>query len=228
MIPRFRCGRGGLVCGTVLAAAGAMVSALSGCQLFGVLAKTYEDTGSKDVAPEYTGLNGKTFAVVVVVDPSLMPTNPGLTDYVLGKMTERLADPTHDTGATGYLNAVDVARYTVQNPGWTAKAVTEIGKDLGVDTLIWVEITEYRFHEPGNPYVYDAIAGGTVGVFDLTSPTPTEFAFRKSISVTAPDKKRTPVGDIPYEAVNTLLARRFVDRASWPFYSHEELNRLTY
>jgi len=228
MNPRIRRGTGGIVRGMVLVLGTLAFFALPGCQFFGVLAKTYEDTGSKDVAPEYTGLNGKTFAVVIVVDPSLMPTNPGLPDYVLGKMTERLADPAHDTGATGYVAALEVARYMVRNPGWTARPVTEIGKDLGVEALIWVEITEYRFHEPGNPYVYDAIAGGTVGVFDLTSPTPSEFAFRKSISVTAPDKKRTPVGDIPYEAVNTLLARRFVDRASWAFYTHEELNRLTY
>lgn len=201
---------------------------LPGCQLAGVLAKTWEDTGSKDVAPEYAGLHGKTFAVLVAVDPALTPTNPGVGDYILNRITERLADPTHDTGATGYVSAAEVGRYAIQNPGWTARSVKDIGKDLGVDVLIWVELTEYRFHEAGNPYVYDAIAGGSVGVFDLTSTTPSEYAYRKSISVTAPDKKRVPTTDIPFEAVNTLLARRFVDRVSWAFYTHEEANRIQY
>jgi hypothetical protein len=91
-----------------------------------------------------------------------------------------------------------------------------------VDCVVIVEIDEFQLHDPGNMYTWDGVASGTVGVFDVTGPLPNEFAFRKVVTVRFPDQKGQSPDAMPGDMVSTELLRRFIDRAVWPFYTHEE------
>lgn len=104
----------------------------------------------------------------------------------------------------------------------------EIAKALGVDRLVVVEVLEFRFHEPGNQYVWDGLASGTLGVYERGGPIPDEFAFRKQVNVAFPDKKGSTPQDIPEATVAERLQTRFVDRLVWPFYEHQEPYYPTY
>jgi hypothetical protein len=66
------------------------------------------------------------------------------------------------------------------------------------------------------------VAAGSVGVNEWTRPCPDEFSFEKPIKVTFPDKDGYGPEDLERAAVATELARRFVDRVTWMFYSHQE------
>ena len=51
---------------------------------------------------------------------------------------------------------------------------------------------------------------------------PEEFAFEKPVKVQFPDKDGYGPTELASGVVSTELARRFVDRATWMFYLHEE------
>jgi hypothetical protein len=57
---------------------------------------------------------------------------------------------------------------------------------------------------------------------------PDDFRFQKRINVKFPDAGGYGPADIPLAAVNTELTNRFVQRATWLFYDHEEANKLKY
>ena len=98
----------------------------------------------------------------------------------------------------------------------------ELAKELGVERLIVVEVIEYRLTEPGNQYLWDGVAAGTVGVIEADTSISDEFAFEKSVRVTFPDKQGYGPSDFSRQELTTALALRFLDRVTWPFYNHQE------
>lgn len=201
----------------------AVAAAPAGCQIVGVAAENYKRESTRPVKAEYEGLAGKSFAVVVVADRSTQAEHPGLTDYLTGKITERLATPTNKPTPGGYVPAADVLKYLYDHPSWTVRSRSELATELGgVERLVVIEVQEYRLHDPGNAYVWDGLAAGTVSVYDPTSSTPDFPAFEKGITVKFPDKTGTGPDQLSSAVVNTELARRFVDRTSWLLYEHQE------
>lgn len=199
-----------------------MLSALPGC-FVGALVESYRENSTRTVEAKYKGLEGKSFAVVVTATPGIEAEQPGLVGYVTERVTGMLARAEHNTGATHFVQPADVLRFIYNTPGWEAKPMPEVSAELGgVDALVYIEITGFRLNDPGNQYTWDGLATGTVGVFDLTSTVPNEYAYRETIQVDFPDKRGQGPETFSRAVVSTELARRFVDRASWPFFDHEE------
>jgi hypothetical protein len=205
------------------------LAAMPGCQLVSGMMRSYEESVPKSVPPIWEGLKGKTIGVMVAIDPTLHTKFPDMEAYLVRQVTDRLADPKNDSGVTGYTRVAEVIAYSSNNPGWIAKAATELGEALGgVDCVVIVEVDEFRLYDPGNMYTWDGEASGSVGVFDLTSPLPNEYAFRKAIRVTFPDDVGTSPDMMPGDFVSSALLRRFIDRATWPFYTHDEAYHSKY
>lgn len=214
----------------VLAAAVALPAGLGGCvvgQLVGGMAASAQRSGSKTVKAKYTGLKGKTFAVIVAADRSIQADHPAIVEVVTNEITRRLVE---HAGASGVVPAADVLRYQFQNPGWVARSPTELQADFGVDRLILVDLQEYTLTDPGNAYIWAGVAGGLVQVLEAGTEQGTagEFAFKESIRVRFPDEQGTTASSVPASTVQLELTRRFVRRASWLFYDHEEPNIITY
>lgn len=212
---------------TAVGAAAAMLLAGTGCQLFSGLAESYYRSSKEEIATEWDGLKGKTVGVLVAMDPALHTQFPQMELYVLTKVTERLArvdaEKGHDTGITGITGINTALSYSANHPGWITKDSKELAEALGgVDCVVIVEVDELQLHDPGNMYTWDGVASGSVGVYDVTGPLPSEFAFRKGVTVRFPDQKGHSPESMPGDMVSTELLRRFIDRAVWPFYVHEE------
>ncbi|MBS0198220.1 MAG: hypothetical protein JSR77_15815 [Planctomycetes bacterium] len=196
---------------------------MPGCTTIGFMAESYRKDSTHEIKAEYTGLAGKSFAVVVSADRLIQADHPGLIDRLTKQITTRLCESKNVPRAGGYVPAEKVLRFTYDNPGWAAKPFSELAKNLGgVDRLVYIEITEYRLNEPGNAYEWDGLAAATVSVVESESATPDEFAFQKSVSVKFPDTKGFTPASLTQSAVTTVLASRVVDRASWLFYDHQE------
>lgn len=205
------------------------LGALAGCQLVGGAIENYKKDSTHEVKAEYRGLEGRSFAVVVAADRSIQSDHPSLVDYMTAKVTERLSSGTITPVAGGYVPAADVLRYLYDNPAWTTRPMAEVARGLGgVDRIVFIELTEYQLREPGNTYEWDGVASGTLAVLELDSPTPEQFAFQKSLSVRFPDGKGYGPDQLSASTVMTELARRFVDRATWPLYDHPEPYYPTY
>ncbi len=200
--------------------------ALGGCAigaLVGGMAQSYKKSSTHTVKPETKVLDGKSFAVLVNTDRSIEEAAPGISATLLSRITEILANPQNDAGATGVVPPAMVIQYTYDHPGWRAKSMEDLAKDLGgAQRLVFVELTEFRTTEPGNKYLYDGVAAGSVSVVEADSKLADYYTFERSILVKFPDEQGHRPEEIPEAGVRTELMRRFVDRVTWPFITHQE------
>ncbi len=212
-----------------LAAALCLLAAgTGGCQLIGFFAvgmKEARDARPRKIEAQYKGLEGKSFAVVVAADRLVQAEHPGVVEELTARITERLET---GSGASGRIPADKLLAHLYSNPRWVAMPRGELAKDFGVDRLIMVELLEFRLNEPGNQYLWEGVAAATVGVIEADAPLPDEYTFERPIRVTYPDKQGFGQTDMSAEAVASVLMKRFVDRASWLFYAHDETGNMKY
>lgn len=197
--------------------------ALSGCQLVGGAIENYKRDSTHMIEAEYTGLAGRSFAVVVVADRGMEMENPGLTDYLTRTITDRLANTANVPKAGAFAPSDQVLKYVYNNPSWPIKPRTALAADLGgVQRIVHVELSEFRLNEPGNSYEWDGVATARLSIIEVDGARPDDFAFERMISVKFPGKKGMGPNDMTRSTVSTALAYRLVDRTTWLLYNHEE------
>jgi len=191
--------------------------------LIGGMTESYRRTSTKEVKAETDVLEGKSFAVLVTADRSIEEAAPGISATLVSRVTQILADPNNDAGTTGVVPPAMVIQYMYDHPGWRAKSMEDLAKELGgVQRLVFVEVSEFRTTEPGNKYIYDGVAAGSVAVVEADSKLADYYSFERTILVKYPDEQGRRPEEIPEAAVRTELMRRFVDRVVWPFMTHQE------
>lgn len=209
----------------------ATLGSLGGCIVgaaIGGMAESYRRTGKHAVPAEYPGLRGKSYAVVVTADRIIQAQHPGLVGRITRTVNDRLAHPDNNVGASAFIPSQDLLNVLYETPQWPAMARGEVAKLLGVDRLIVIELFEYRLHEPGNQYVWDGAAAGSVAVYEADSGMPDDPIYEKSIRVAFPDGTGYMSTEISQATVTSELSRRFINRAAWLFYDHEEENVIPY
>ncbi|MEZ6242859.1 MAG: hypothetical protein R3B57_07420 [Phycisphaerales bacterium] len=207
------------------------LGALGGCIVgaaIGGMAESYRRTGKHKVEAEYQGLRGKSYAVVVTADRLVQAQNPGLIGRVTTVVNDRLAHPDNNVGASAYIPSQDLLNVLYETPQWPAMARGEVAKLLGVQRLIVIELTEYHLHEPGNQYVWEGAAAGSVSVYESDSGLPDDPIYDKAIRVTFPDGTGYMSTEMSQATVTSELSRRFINRCAWLFYDHEEENVIPY
>lgn len=203
-------------------------AALPGCFIpaaIGGMAESYHRTGKSKFQAEYTGLAGKSFAVVATGSRMMEADHPGLTARLIQRINDRLilnANPAYA------IPSGDLLTVLYNTPQWPAMTRGEVAEMLGVERLVVVEIIEYSLHEPGNQYVWDGVASVLVTVYESDSGLPDDPVYEKAIRVTFPDARGFMRTDIPEAAVTSELSNRVVNRVAWLFYDHEEPNAIPY
>lgn len=207
--------------------AGALVAACglgsAGCALFGVFGIAEQERRRNariKVPPMYTGLEGKSFAVVVEAPQTLEMTYPEVVPQITMTVADRLKE---HAGAAAYVPG-DVSYAMMRNqPGLMMKSYKAVAEELdGVDRLVWITLDEFRLHDSGNRYLWSGVASGSVMVIDAESALDDDIVFESAIRVTFPDTPGVTRDEQTEAQVGYELLRRFINRASWPFYEHEE------
>lgn len=217
-----------LVIPTCLVGLGFALAGSGGCvvgELAGYLAESARREGSTTIPAEYGGLKDRSFAVIVTADRVIQADHPAVIARLTTEISKRLAQ---NVGAAAFVPGEEVLQYTYNHPRWSTMPPGELATALGVQRLVFIELTEYRLNDPGNQYLWQGVATGTVGVIEADSTVPDEMAFQKQVTVKFPTKDGYGPADIPRAGVNSELTRRFIDRASWLFYAHDEKNIIEY
>jgi len=209
-------------CAGALAAVIAL-GAGGGCALFGaagIMAEEARRNAKVKVPPLYEGLEGKTFAVVVEAPQTLEMTYPEVVPRITVAVADRLKE---HSGATAYVPG-DVSYAMVRNnPGLLMRSYKAVAEELDdVDRLVWITLDEFRLHDAGNRYLWKGVASGSVMVIDAESALEDDIVFERAIRVAYPDIQGVSRDDQNEAQVGFELLRRFINRASWPFYEHEE------
>lgn len=200
----------------------------TGCQLVGFVGSSVYRAGSTQVKAKYTGLTDRNFAVIVAADRAIQADFPDVVGIVTSEITRRVADPKNNPGANGIVAPEDVLRFQYQFPGWIALSPAELVAKLGVDRLIYVDMQEFRLTDPGNPYLWNGRASASISVIEAENDLGAVAPFREFVTVRFPDNDSTSPNEIPSSTVQLVLLKRFVDRASWLFFDHEESNIIEY
>lgn len=212
----------------LLLAVAVSISALSGCvvgEFFGGMAESARLNSSTEYEAEYLGLENKTWAVLVSSERSLQAEFPDMVGKLVGAVTNQLASQAESIGWAGFQPSTTTQRYMYEMPRWTSWDFARVGEQLGVDRLILIEITEMRLSEPGNRYTWEGVASARVGVVEIDSGAPNEFAFSRNLRVQFPDDRGYTSTDMPGEAVREQLYYRIARRTGWLFHDHEIPNR---
>lgn len=193
--------------------------------LVGGMASSAERQGSKTVKAKYSGLEGKSFAVIVAADRGIQADHTEIVSLVTREVTRRLVE---HCGASGVVPAEEVLKFQYQRPGWVAMPVSALAKELEVQRLVYIDLRDYALTEPGNPYLWAGSAVAAVNVLEADGALGNDFAFRELVRVKFPDQEGLSEAQIPRQTLELELSRRLINRASWIFFDHEEPNVIKY
>ncbi len=209
-----------VLCGVVLAGVGCAAVGVAA-----IAAKGIEESRPKKVKAEYTGLAGTSFAVVGSADRTSQVDYPNLVTEITARINDRLWE---NSGATAGIPAQELLRYMYENPSWSARPYSELAKTLTVDRLVVVDLNEFRLHDPGNRYLWEGVAAGTISVIEADGSLADEFVFQRVLRVSFPDITGVDQDKFTGQQVASVLISRFVSRAAWLFYDHEEPAMIPY
>lgn len=193
-----------------------------GCTLvgfIGALEANRRQNTPVQVEAAYTGLDDRSFAVVINASRQVQSDYPGVVEQLSASIATRIRDNTYPSG---WVPPDRVLLFQARNPGWVAMSAGDLADEFDVQRLILIDLDTFSLNDPGNPYLWAGVAAGQVSVFENDDELSRDFAYKTGVRVTFPDGEGFGPGQIPESTVQLALMKRFVDRASWLFYDHEE------
>lgn len=169
------------------------------------------------VEAKYRGLENRTLAVVVVASPRIERMYPGATDAVTEAASQRLARTI--TGVK-VVNAKEVTDYQNANPYWSTLPYSDLTRQLQVQRVVYLDLAEYRTHEPGNTDLVRGIIVSNVGIIESDGQDSDNFAFYDRLSVEYPEDKKEGVTHMTTRTVELGLLSSFSDKLSNLFNDH--------
>lgn len=196
--------------------------AAGGCQVMGIVGAVsgqLERAKKIEVLAEYDGLRNRSVAVVVQSDLSLLYEHPTVAPNVAANLSGRIAA---EVEGAKVLDPRVVLQWQWQTPNWTALPYGEVAEELGVERVVVVDIHEYRLHPPGNSWLWDGVAGATIGVIERGGFEHDEFAETFSVVEKFPDMEGVAKDSANARQIETGLLSKFIQRIAWLFYDHIE------
>jgi hypothetical protein len=150
-----------LVAAPVLSTSGCVVATV-----IGGMAESARRTGSHDVVAEYSGLTGKSFAVVVAADRVVQGSDGAMVNRLTNGITGMLVANQQVIGFSGFVPGPRVLEFQYNTPGWPSWSYGRVADEFTVERLIVVDLYEYRLNEPGNAHVWDGMVAARIGVVE--------------------------------------------------------------
>lgn len=143
------------------------IALTSGCKLLGAPFLLWGPEPTKLVPAEYPYLENKRVAIVVWADSDTLFEFPHVR-FELGAFVEE--------ALSGKVKGVvlvpsrRVADLQSADPDWDREPPGRLGKELGADRVIMVELTQYTLREPESPQLLRAYVAANVKVYDTADP----------------------------------------------------------
>ena len=95
-------------------------------------------------------------------------------------------------------------------------------KKLGVQRMVFVEMIEYRTHEPGNTAMFRGVAAARINVAEADAKNPDNVAYSTVVNVAYPPDEPEGVPDANELTIRKGMLDLFARAVSDRFYNHEE------
>ncbi len=200
-----------------------LTSTLGGCGAVSyVLANLAPELPGPKIPAEYEGLTGHTVAVMIYADMNIRFDYPLVREELGRQINQELS--TH-LKKTKTIDEQQVVRYMDGHPSWRADNISDAGRSLGADSVLYVCLTEYTTQERGSLSLSKGRISGEAGVYDALPGKTGEDGcrwHRDSVSVTLnPEPGMFLNRDQLRQATQALFARQ-VGRY---FYTYREENK---
>jgi len=120
---------------------------------------------AKTVQAEFSGLDGKTIAIVIEAKESLVYEWPDvrrrLSEVIRGELVRNLDDVV-------IVPPLQVIRYQDANLRWHSMNRAELGRKFGADYVLEVVLEDYGIREPGSASLYRGRVRATGSLFDTS------------------------------------------------------------
>ena len=192
----------------------------SGCNLIGFAAHVIaggEASKKVRVLAEYRGLENKKIAVLVSTDEYTLFDYPQAPITVCRSVSARLAA---NIEGVEIVDPRQLDTFQKANPFWITLPYAELAQRLQVDRIVYVELVQYRLHEPGNSYLWKGTIVANVSVAEARSTTTGQFAYSTTVQAQYPDG---PVGMLhgDDQTVELGLIQLFAQEVVHRFQDHD-------
>lgn len=204
--------------GMLLCAAASLPGCAAG-KLVGAMAGANEAQKIIEVPAKYSGLENKTFAVLVNGDAFMLYEHPDVPEIIAAGVTARLQ---RDVVGARALPPQAVIDWQFRTSQWNALPYGELAEQLNVDRVVLIDLQEYRLHPPGDRFFWEGVCMGRIGIIERGGLDPDTFAETFDITSTFP-KEKGVTRESAYEAnIRKGLLFEFVQKTSWLFHMHRE------
>lgn len=201
-----------------LGGAGALAAASAGCGALGfVLHAAGEPLNRRFVKAPYGDLVGRKVAVMTAPTDDIRFYSPKASIRTTATITQRLKaviDPIQ------LVEPRQIERYQQDQPEWNTYAYSRLMKELGVDRLVYVDLTQWTLQEPGNRHVWQGRATGNIGVAEADGANPNGLAFHAIIRAMHPTNTTVGVLNADPQTIELGLLARFAAGTARLFYDH--------
>jgi len=201
-----------LLAATVFVSGGCFVANLAGA-----IGGEIERNKKIEVLAEYEGLENKSVAVIVHADAATLYEFPSVAQTVSGNVAFRIQQ---NVRGVSILPPAAVAQWQYQTPAWSTLPYGQIADELNVDRVVLVDIFEFRLHPPGNRWIWDGMAGASIGIIERDSLDPDAFVEEYSVAVKFPDVADLSRESAQEDAIQTGLVAKFTQTVNKLFYDH--------
>ncbi len=121
----------------------------------------------KKVPAEFKGLTGKRVAIVVYTDQNVQYEYP----YARVDLSSVLAvELKKHVKKVTVVPPRRVVQYQDENIHWDSLDKTQLGRELGADSVLFVALDEYTMREPGSVNLYRGRITGQASVYETNRP----------------------------------------------------------
>ncbi|MEX0777813.1 MAG: hypothetical protein WD042_19095 [Phycisphaeraceae bacterium] len=191
-----------------------------GCAVLGLAAYGVGGgTKTLKVDAQYRGLAGRSVAVVVAADEYVLYEFPNAPLAVGQVVSSELVTHIPGLRVTDPRQVVDFQR---ANPYWATLPYGALVKRLGVERIVYVDLSQYSTHEPGNASLWQGVIAGGVSVVEAEAADPNNLAFSHAIRAAFPEGREIGVTGADNQTVEIGVLKTFAKKVAWLFYDHEE------
>lgn len=190
---------------------------LAGCSGARYLTWLVTDPEEQTVQPEFPGLEGKSLAVLIYVEDSVLFDYPNARQTLGAQVATQIEENVEDCTV---VTPSAVARYQDENLHWDTRDRTRIAKDLKVDYVCVLTLLEYTLRQPGQMNAYQGRIIGEARLFDAAKPEDDCLVWRTEdpIEVVYPDEARYSRNFLG--KIHLTTERNFAETFAKKFYKH--------
>ncbi len=181
--------------------------AASGCNVVGYALSPLRDAErTVTVKAAYTGLENQRVAILVDADEYTLFAHPHAQRLVAEAVGRELKNNVPGVSVT---DPAQIEKFQRNNPAWISVPYRDLFGQLDVDRLVFIELVEYRMHEPGDRYVWQGVIVANVGVAEAEASNPDQLAFLTTVSTKYPPDRALGVLEADEQTMELATLKTF-------------------